>query len=440
MQASKHQALELLAFIDACPTPYHAVARAAGLLEAEGFHRFDTRERWQVAPGSKGFIVQGGGTLVAFEVGTAPPSEAGFCLFAAHTDSPNLRVKPAGLWSSHGVSHLSVELYGGVLVHTWFDRDLSLAGRLSLKGGRSMLLDLKRPIARSANLAIHLDREVTTRGFVPNPQTHLPPCVLLDPEGKSPGLLALLAAELERSNSKLSEQDILGFDLCLYDTQLGATGGLHEDFLFSSRLDNLASCHACLQALLACKVAARATRVVVLYDHEEVGSQSASGARSRLLETLLARLSEGYDGRGGELSLALARSFLVSVDMAHAVHPHYAERHDAQHRPQLGGGPVIKSNANQAYATDSVGAAVFKEACQSVAAGVQYFTARNDIPCGSTVGPISAARLGLRSVDVGNPMLSMHSCREMAATRDIAPLTAALGAIFAEPPKLDPAA
>jgi aspartyl aminopeptidase len=414
-------ARDLLAFIDAAPTPYHAVAQVAERLDKSGFVELDEREEWSVAAGLKAYVVRAG-TIVAFMAGSEPPSRAGFSLLGAHTDSPNLRVKPAPDQDSAGHRQIGVEVYGGVLLSTWLDRDLSLAGRVALRGGTTELVDFARPVCRIPNLAIHLDREVNTRGLVINPQTHLVP--MLGTELKDHGgLRALLAAELARAGSSVAPDEILSWDLCLYDVTRGTFGGDRDEYLFSARLDNLASCHAATVALLQSGPPSASTRVVALFDHEEVGSQSAVGARSLFIQSVLERLAGGHPDAGAQpIQRAFALSLMLSADMAHAVHPNYADKHDKQHRPRIGGGPVIKLNANQSYATEAVSHAAFVEACREVSLVPQYFVSRNDLPCGSTIGPISAARLGIRTIDVGNPMLSMHSCREMAGANDVEPM------------------
>ncbi|MDX2053810.1 MAG: M18 family aminopeptidase [Polyangiaceae bacterium] len=441
-QAIDAKVADLLAFINAAPSPYHVVRQVEARLLQAGFSEFDLRQPWKVTPSARGFTVCAGGTILAFQAGTRPPAEGGFLIVGAHTDSPNLRIKPKADLVSLGMGQFNVEVYGGVLLHTWFDRDLSVAGRVSLRGGRNVLVDFARPLCRIPNLAIHLDREVNTRGFIPNAQTHLPPLCFLEPLGKNEQKLGLSQILINECSSELQTEDpshILSWDLCLYDTQPATLGGANNDFIWASRLDNLASCHAALSAFVADSSPSEATKVMVLYDHEEVGSQSAAGARSFFLPGVLERLAEEYEGqRPGGVRRALAQSLLISADMAHAVHPNYAERHDKQHQPRLGQGPVLKSNVNQSYATDSVGAATFIEACQSVGANVQHFTSRNDMPCGSTVGPISAARTGIRSLDVGSPMLSMHSCRELAAAADVVPMISALTTLFQNPPRVDP--
>jgi aspartyl aminopeptidase len=423
---------DLAKLIDASPTPYHAVAHVREQLERQGYVALDERVEWQLGPGDRGYVVRGGGTILAFRLGTAPPSRVGFRVLGAHTDSPNLRIKPAGDRKNRGHRQLSVDIYGGVLLHTWLDRDLSIAGRVTLLDGSTHLVDLERPLCRIPNLAIHLFPTLATEGLKLNPQTHLGPTLGLWAEDAS-GLFDLVTQDLERRGlAGIEKEQIAGFDLCLYDTQGARVGGADDELLYAARLDNLASCHAAVSALLSRGEPAAQTEVVVLYDHEEIGSQSSVGAKSRFLLEVLHRLARGYPGAGTEPEArALARSFLISADMAHAVHPNYSDRHDPVHLPQLGRGPVIKVNANQAYATDGPGTAAFERACHDAGFSAQRFVSRNDYRCGSTIGPISAAQTGIRTVDVGSPMLSMHSCREMCGTADVPKMVAVLERMLA---------
>ena len=433
------EASDLAAFLDAGKTPYHVVAEVARRLTGAGFRAFREQDAWQIEPGTRGFVVRAGGSVVAFQVGSKAPAEAGFVLLGAHTDSPNLRVKPLPDVTSVGYRQLAVEVYGGVLLSTWLDRDLSIAGRVVLADGKTELVDLQRALCRVPNLAIHLNRDVNTAGLQLNAQTQLVPVIGL--ESAEGGFAELLAEGLRGTPSDgAAAEDVLGFDLCLYDTQRAAFAGANNEFLFSSRLDNLASCHAELCALLGASRDPEATRVVALYDHEEVGSQSASGARSLFLSDLLERLALGCSPKDpSALPRAISRSLLVSADMAHAVHPNYPDKHDKRHRPMLGAGPVIKVNVNQSYASDGPAVAAFSAACRAAEVLPQHFSSRNDMPCGSTIGPISAARLGIRAVDVGSPMLSMHSCREMAAVSDVAPMIRVLTKLFSAFKGLDSA-
>jgi aspartyl aminopeptidase len=421
---------DLMRFVDRSPTPYHAVAETARRLREAGFEALQEADPWSLSPGDRRFVVRGDGSLVAFEAGRTSAVDAGFRVLGAHTDSPNLRLKPLADAEAHGYRQLAVEPYGGVLLHTWLDRDLSIAGRVALRGDglpRTVLIDFGRPLLRIPSLAIHLHREVNHEGLKLNAQTHLAPVTGL--EG-APRLTELLASELRaQGHGDLRADDVVGFDLALYDVQPAAVCGARGEFVTASRLDNLASCHAALCALLDASASGPGdgTRMVVLYDHEEVGSRSAQGAGGTLLSDALERVVTGW--KGGEpqgLSRAVARSVLASVDMAHAVHPNYADRHEPGHRPVIGRGPVLKRNANQSYATDARTAGLIQQLGEAAGAGLQHFVARSDLGCGSTIGPISAARVGMATVDLGNPLLSMHSCREMAGTADVAPMLSLL--------------
>ncbi len=424
---------DMLAYIDASPTPYHAVVEGGRRLEAAGHVAVAEDELWTLSPGDRRYTIRNGGSLIAFRVGTESPVEGGFRIVGAHTDSPNLRLRPNPDVSAHGYAQLSVETYGGILLHTWLDRDLSIAGRVTLRGAplpRSVLVDFGRPLLRIPNLAIHLNREIREQGLKLNPQQHSLPVAGM--EG-SPPLAELVSKELRaQSLADAAPEDILAFDLMLYDTQPGTVAGIDGAFVHAPRLDNLASCHAALTALTSSESEACAsTAVVVLYDHEEVGSRSAQGAAGTFLLDSLERCVSGF--KGGEpqgLARARARSVLISADMAHAVHPNYADKHEPGHRPVIGRGPVIKSNVDQAYASESLTSGLFASLCEHVGFEPQHFTSRNDMPCGSTIGPISAARVGISTVDVGNPMLSMHSCREMAGTADVDPMIHVLRSFF----------
>ena len=402
---------DLLQFVNRSPTPFHAVAETVARLEAKGYRRLDEAEAWKVEVGDKVYVVRGGGSVAAFHMGTAPAREAGFHLVGAHTDSPNLRVKPNPELKKAGYGQLGVEPYGGVLLHTWLDRDLSLAGRVSLADGGARLVDFRRELLRVPSLAIHLNRTVNTEGLKLNAQTHMAPILTLSGLGEI-NLCALLAEEL----GDVKAEDVIGWDLMAYDVQPATRSGRNREFIHAARIDNLASCHAGLSALLATEGEAGVSRGIVLYDHEEVGSRSAQGAASDFLRSCLQRLA----GDSTEsFHRAIAKSFLISADMSHAIHPNYADLHEPMHQPVLGGGPVVKINVNQSYATDGESWASFERWAREADVTTQRFVVRSDLGCGSTIGPITAAELGIRTVDVGNPMLSMHSCREVAAASDV---------------------
>ncbi len=428
-------AADLLAYIDSSPTPYHAVAESVRRLSAAEFIPIHESEQWAFAPGDRRLVIRNDGSLIAVQFGSVSPAEAGFRVIGAHTDSPNLRLKPLADVDRHGYRQLAVEPYGGVLLHTWLDRDLSLAGRVTIRepaGARSLLLDFARPLMRVPNLAIHLQRELATEGLKLNAQKHLVPIAGLE---DTPPLAEWIATELrEQQLADVTPDAILAFDLMTYDVQPSSVVGIRGEFLSAPRLDNLASCHAAVTALLSAAAGPRPTftRAIALYDHEEVGSRSAAGAAGSFLADVLERAVAGFEGGAPQgLARALAQSTLISADMAHALHPNYADRHEPGHRPLIGGGPVIKQNAGQAYASDAATAGEFANLCAQVGVTPQVFVSRSDLACGSTIGPITAARLGIRTVDVGNPMLSMHSCREMAGVADVGPMIDVLASFFA---------
>ena len=424
---------DLLTYIDQSPTPYHAVIETAGRLEAVGYSLLEEGDAWTLSPGDRRYVIRAGGSIAAFEVGSTAPAEAGFRVIGAHTDSPNLRIKPSPDVREHGYHQLAVEPYGGVLLHTWLDRDLTIAGRVTLAidgETETRLVDFERPLLRVPNLAIHLYRELNQEGLKLNAQRHLSPLLGL---GDDADFVELLCAELGREGAMVDRDQVLAFDLMTYDTQRSVRSGANGEFIHAPRLDNLASSHSGIEALIQAGAAgpSAATRVVVLYDHEEVGSRSTQGAGGTFLADTLERIAIGAKGSDAEsMARAVSRSWLISADMAHAIHPNYADRHEPGHRPKLGAGPVIKTNSNQAYATDAESAGFFASLCARVGVTPQNFVTRSDLGCGSTIGPISAARVGIRTVDVGNPMLSMHSVREMAASADVDPMIEVLAEFF----------
>ncbi|HLT69861.1 MAG TPA: M18 family aminopeptidase [Acidimicrobiales bacterium] len=427
-------ARRLLAFCDASPSPYHACATAAALLSEAGFTRLAEDASWPGEPG-RWFVVRGG-TLIAWVTGSGHQPHDGFRIVGAHTDSPNLRIKPQPDLVRAGVRQLGVEVYGGVLLASWLDRDLGLSGRVAVRrngsGAMVRLLRVDRAVCTIPQLAIHLDRDVNTAGLKVDPQTHLTPIWGVEPPDDAPpgsgaGLVGFVAEELG-----VDPEDVLGWDLMLHDLTPGSLVGRDHELIGSSRLDNLASCWAAVEALT--EVAPTATEgqvpVVCLFDHEEVGSTSDRGAASSMLPTVLERSVLARGGDREAFHRSLARSACLSADMAHATHPNHADRHDPQHRVALNGGPVVKVNANVRYATDAPGVALVALAAEQAKVPLQRFAMRNDLPCGSTIGPITAARLGITTVDVGMPQLAMHAAREHAGSHDPAHYRALLAAFL----------
>lgn len=421
---------DLLGFLGASPTPFHAVAAATERLRAAGFQPIAEADAWsELAPGRYAFT-HGGSSLLAFVIPEAKRI-AGFRIVGAHTDSPNLRLKPNAEYAKEGYAQLGVEVYGGALLNSWLDRDLSIAGRAFVKvdGGRiePRLVRFTKPMLRVAQLAIHLDREVNDKGLKLDRQEHLAPIFgLASKEAKD---LASLVAEA----IGVARDAIAGSDLMLYDVVPPTTGGRDDELLFSGRLDNLAMSHAAVRALLdaAARAAARdVVPVAALFDHEEVGSESAYGAHSGFLPRALERIVLGRGGSREDYHRALAGSLCVSADMAHAVHPNYTSRHEERHKPTLNGGPVVKINSQQRYATSGATAALFRDLCARAEVPVQHYAHRTDLPCGSTIGPIASTLLGIRTVDVGNPMLSMHSARELGGAKDPAMMTRVLAEFY----------
>jgi len=411
---------DLRSFVDASPSPGHAAAEIARRLTAGGFRELAERDVWELTPGDAVFTVRGA-SVVAVRVGSDPVAEAGLRIIGAHTDSPTFRVRPRHDLRQAGYKLVGVEPYGGGLWHTWLDRELTVAGRLALRGGTTVLATLPGAPLRLPSLAIHLDRSVR-EGLTLDPQRHLQP-VWGSELSTEPGLLEALAAA-----AGVSAADVVGHDLVLADTQPAARAGADGSWVAAPRLDDLACCHSGLTAILGVSAETpRHTQVLVCNDHEEVGSGSASGARGSFLEDVVSRLAEGPQG----FARTIAASKLVSADMAHAVHPTRPERHEPSHQPVLGGGPVLKLNANQAYATDAVSGGWFTERCQDAGVPVQHFVSRADLPCGSTIGPLTATRLGLSTVDVGAPQLAMHSARELCSALDVPHMVAAFLATLA---------
>ncbi|PTB66334.1 peptidase M18-like protein [Trichoderma citrinoviride] len=469
--APPQAALDFVDFVNASPTPYHAVKSAASLFEKAGFTLIKERDSWAstLRPGGKYYLTRNGSSIVAFAIGRKWRPGNPVAIVGAHTDSPCLRVKPVSKKTNVGYLQVGVEMYGGGIWHSWFDRDLSLAGRLLVREGDNIvqkLVKVEKPILRIPTLAIHLHRQ---SNFDPNTEIETLP------------IAGLAAAELNKSKPAEETQDetthdgkdedfkplkemtvrhhpavldvvaneagvdvasIVDFELVLYDTQKSVIGGINDEFIFSPRLDNLGMTYCSVEGLISSVSASDALdddstiRMTVCFDHEEIGSQSAQGAHSNLLPSVVRRLSSlslstdaasdgSYEHVHHEADNAtafeqtLSRSFLISADMAHAVHPNYIGKYEPNHQPAINGGTVIKVNANQRYATNSPGIVLLQECARKAGAPLQQFTVRNDSLCGSTIGPGLAARLGMRTIDVGNPQLSMHSIRECGGTGDV---------------------
>lgn len=404
---------DLCRFLDASPCPSLAADTLAADLANAGFRTLEAASpEWSLDEG--GYVVRRGAALIAFWLRSRNAKR--FHLVGAHTDSPHLRLKPSAPYQCEGCKQFAVEVYGGVLTNSWLDRDLGLAGTVHGRDGRRVPVRIHQPLARVAQLAIHLDRKVGEEGLKLNPQQHLAPLWGLGGDAEAE-FLAVLAR-----SSGIAPGDIVAHDLSLYDLAPAAIGGSRGEFLFSGRLDNLASCHAGLQALLAARDGDPSTiPLLAAFDHEEVGSDSDAGAGGPLLANTLERLGLGLGWSRSAYLAALSGSLLLSADMAHAVHPNYTDKHEPRHKPMLGQGPVLKSNHNQRYATTAETAAYVRNLATAAGVSLQDFVARSDLGCGSTIGPITAARLGIAVADLGNPMLSMHSARECAATADHAP-------------------
>ena len=406
---------DLLDFIDASPSPWHVVTTSSERLTKAGFKALNESEAWQLETGGRYFVTRGGSSIIAFTIGQNSLPISGFNMVGAHTDSPGLRLKPHAAFSSDGLIRIGVEVYGGPILATFADRDLSIAGRVNVRtanGFETRLIKFDKPLLRLPNLAIHMNREVNDKGLKFNKQTELP--LLFGESANGIEADAQFLGHIAKS-IKVEVKDIINFELNVFDTQKGIIWGANQEFIADSQLDNLASCHAALSALLANKKPNN-TAICALFDHEEVGSESATGASGSFLADIVERISLHLNKE--EKLRALANSFFISADMAHAFHPNHAGSYEPCHHVHINKGPVIKTNANQRYATNAESAARFIRLCEHAGVPYQEYAHRTDLGCGSTIGPIVASRLGVASVDVGSPMWAMHSVRESTGVLD----------------------
>lgn len=424
---------QLCDFLGASPTPFHAVAQMAGILSEAGFTRLEEGERWKIERGGRYFVIRNGSSIVAFIHGRESAPVEGMRMVGAHTDSPCLMVKPAPEVVRKGYLQLGVQVYGGALLNPWFDRDLSLAGKVSYECAdgklRVALVDFVDAIATIPSLAIHLDREANKNRSI-NAQKDIVPILCQLGEGESADFRAILQARLQHEQPDLVISRVLDYELSFYDTQEPATLGLKREFIASARLDNLLSCFTGLQAMLAGDGAM--STLLVCNDHEEVGSLSAAGAQGPLLSSVLKRLA----GSDDDYAAMTERSMMISADNAHGIHPNFVDKHDENHGPLLNAGPVIKINASQRYATNSETSGLFRMLAAREDVAVQSFVVRSDMACGSTIGPITAGATGIRTLDIGVPTFAMHSIREVAGASDAANLCRVLRSYYDFPGSL----
>lgn len=419
MNKEKNFAKDLIQFIDGSPSAFHATKNAEEKLKNSGFKYLDLKESWKLEKGGKFYTVKNDSAIVAFEIGSGEIEEEGFKLVGAHTDAPTFKIKPnPEMLVEEKYLKLNTEVYGGPILNTWYDRPLSIAGRVSVKGEdvftpKNLLVDMEDPITIIPNLAIHMNREVN-KGVETNPQKDTLPLIsTIEEEFEKDNFLLELVAE----KLGIGIEEILDFELFLYGTEKGSLVGLNEEFVSIGKLDDLAMVHAGLNSLID-SGSGKATKVLVLFDNEEVGSRTKQGAASPMLKTILERIVLAMGKGREEFYRSLSHSFIISADQAHALHPNYTDMHDLTSRPVLNSGPAIKMAANQAYTTDSYSSSVYKSICDSAGVPVQEFVNRSDKKGGSTIGPISSSQLDIPSVDIGNPILSMHSIKELGGVLD----------------------
>ena len=405
----------LMEFIEFSPTPFHTVQTMIGRLECMGYQQLFESEVWQLEKGQAYYVTRNDSSIIAFKLGTKDLTETGIKMVGAHTDSPCLKVKPQPEIVSNGYFQLGVEVYGGALLNPWFDRDLSLAGRVNYLDNEGnihqLLVNFENPVAVIPSLAIHLDREANKSRSI-NAQKDIPPVLLRLPNDDKPDFKKILLQLIEKQYDVDDAEEILDYELSFYDVQPPALVGLHQDFIASARLDNLLSCYTGLMSLF--EASTDVSSLLICSDHEEVGSASSSGAQGPFLKSVLERLA----GVGESLTRVINKSMMISADNAHGVHPNYSDKHDDNHGPVINQGPVIKTNANQRYATNSETASIFRHLCKKADVPVQSFVVRSDMACGSTIGPITATDIGVKTLDVGVLTFAMHSIRELAGYWD----------------------
>ena len=414
----------LLSFLDASPVNFLAVKNITEELEQNGFRRVDATEALgEVKAGDKLFVTKNDSSVYAFQIGKKPLAESGFHMICAHCDSPTFRIKPnAEIGCEGGIVKLNTEVYGGPIMSTWFDRPLTLAGRVIVKGADvmrpiTMLLHIKRPLLQISNLAIHFNRQVNDGVQLSKQKDVLPILGIISSELERGNMLMNIIVEELNKQQEVAREDILDFDLYLADATPACTFGVHDEFISSGRLDDLSMCYAGLEALIASE-ATDTTQVLAIFDNEETGSQTKQGAGSPFLSYMLKRIALAQSGTAEAYYQAVERAFMISADNAHAWHPNYPEKYDPTNHPVLGGGPVIKFNAAQKYASDAMSASVFAGLCHKAGVPCQRFVNHSDVAGGSTLGNILASSIPLRGVDMGNAILAMHSCRETGSTLD----------------------
>lgn len=414
----------LLKFLDASPVNFLAARNIACELEQNGYRRLDPQQPLgELKAGDKVYVTKNDSSVYAFHLGRKPLAETGFHMICAHSDSPTFRVKPhAEMTGEGGLVRLNTEVYGGPILSTWFDRPLTLAGRVIVRGKdamspETMLMHVRRPLLQISNLAIHFNRQVNDGVKLSKQKDMLPLLGLINNELEQGNLLMNVIVEELSKQRPVSHEDILDFDLYLADTQPACTFGVHDEFISSGRLDDLSMCFAGLEALIAAPES-DTTQVLAIFDNEETGSQTKQGAGSPFLASMLMRIARQQSGTEEAYWQAVERAFMISADNAHAFHPNYAEKYDPTNHPMLSGGPAIKFNASQKYASDAVSAAIFAEICRKAGVPCQRFVNHSDVAGGSTLGNILASTVPLRGVDMGNAILGMHSCRETGSVAD----------------------